>query len=106
MGYLRRHAIILTGGILEGLTDIRKAHAKACEIFPWVSPMSDPQVNGEISFFIPPDGSKEGWAESEAGNQRRDDFIAWLQENDRQVDCWVEVVFGDEAGAAYISRES
>lgn len=85
MGYLRRHAIVVTGDDYEESKDILAAHAKATEIFPWVSPICPPQVNGERSFFIPPDGSKEGWSDSDKGDERRNEFVEWLRSEGRRL---------------------
>ena len=45
-----------------------KARTAAEGIFPWVSEISPTAINGYVSFFIPPDGSKEGWKESTEGD--------------------------------------
>jgi hypothetical protein len=104
MGYLRRHAIVVTGDDFRESKDILDAHAKATEIFPWVSPVSPPATNGERSFFIPPDGSKEGWGESRLGDERRDSFIAWLRKFG-QV-CWVEVCYAEDDPNTRATRAS
>lgn len=98
MGYMRSHAIIVQD---YGYGDwMEKAHAEAVRIFPWVSPLSDYAVNGIRSFFVPPDGSKEGWAESDDGDARRAEFLAWLKgvkHNDGSSPlAWVEVQFADD----------
>lgn len=105
MGYLRRHAIIVTGDNWHDAKDLKDAHAKATELFPWVSPISAAHTNGEMSFFIPPDGSKEGWPESTAGDTRRDTFVAWLNQHGR-VDCWVEVCYGEDEPNTRVTRAS
>lgn len=102
MGYLRRHAIVVTSSSDEQY--IKAAHAKAAEIFPWVSPISPPQMNGETSFFIPPDGSKEWWKDSDEGDRRRDQFVKWLEPG-RRV-CWVEVTYGADDPDAHVTRAS
>ena len=102
MGYLRRHAIIVVGDDYQNSKGIMQAHEKATEIFPWVSPICPPQINGERSFFIPPDGSKEGWTESDAGDKRRDALIAWLKRH--PVVSWVEVLFADEQAPPTVTR--
>jgi hypothetical protein len=105
MGYIVNHAIIV-----EGWGDnILKAHKKAEEIFPWVSPVSPVAVNGSRSFFIPPDGSKEGWEDSKLGDKRRKHYTDWLKEElvyedqSLMVD-WVEIKFGGCFGDAEISE--
>ena len=64
MGYMRHHAILVTSWDAKLLAS---AHAQAVKMFAYVSPISPAFVNGYQSFFIPPDGSKEGWPESDAG---------------------------------------
>jgi hypothetical protein len=78
-----------------------KAHAAASAIFPkgQVSNLSPPLVNGARSFCVFPDGSKEGWGESEKGDADRSRFIAWLDRR-RYGDgstpyTWAEVEMGE-----------
>ena len=105
MGYLRRHAIVVTGYDYREPKDILDAHAKATEIFPWVSPICPPQVNNERSFFIPPDGSKEGWGESDEGDKRRDAFVGWLKSFSGYVH-WVEVCYAEDEPDTRVTRAS
>ncbi len=103
MGYIRNHTIVV-----EGWGDyIEKAHAGAVEIFgaDRVSPIMGPYMNMSQSFFIPPDGSKEYWTDSDIGDARRAAFKAWLKSDMYDEDyCvkWVELSFGDEAGPSEI----
>lgn len=102
MGYMRHHAILVTGwgDAIESL------HARAEEMFhgvAWVSPLSPPQINNYRSFFVAPDGSKEGWATSDAGDAAREDFI--LSIGDSDCSAWAEVQFGDEDGDDRILRK-
>ena len=113
MGYMRHHAIIVT----VSYADIEEARNKAIEIFnkpaegdvgilhgapDIISNVVSDNINGHSSFFIAPDGSKEGWPESELGNERRAEFVQWL--NDQSYGdgsnrfAWVEVQYGDEDG--------
>lgn len=105
MGYLRRHAIIVTGDDYNDSKDIKEAHKKAESIFPWVSPISPPHTNGERSFFIPPDGSKEGWHESEQGDKRRDEFISYLRGQTSSL-AWVEVCYAEDNPDTRVTRAS
>ena len=68
MGYNVEHAIVVTSWDNKLLA---KAHKKANEIFPEVSERVPHITNGGASFLVPPDGSKEGWEESDAGDVRR-----------------------------------
>lgn len=103
MGYLRPTAIIVSGSY--GETSVEDAHAKAVEIFegrdmPLVSGIVAGVVNNERSFFIAWDGSKEGWNESDTGDECRAEFVAWLR--DRAYDDgshpldWVELQYGGD----------
>lgn len=85
MGWIRHHGIVVTGSGER----IESAHAMALTIFPTVSPLLPGRMNGYASFFVPPDGSKEGWKDSQDGDNERDRFIAWLQAEYRGVD-WFE----------------
>lgn len=99
MGYMRHHAIIVTSWD-EGRIIV--AHAEARSVFPVVSGLMPSQINGYSSFFVPPDGSKEGWEESMEGDSRRAQYVEWL--NSQRYDDgstsldWCEVQYGDEEG--------
>lgn len=98
MGYMRHHAIVVTGTDYQEA--ITKAHTAAAGIFPWISPLSPPTINGYRSFFVPPDGSKEGWEESDVGDAQRDAFMAYLLStgfaDGGSLFAWVEVQYGDD----------
>jgi len=67
---------------------------------PQVTPILKSPVNSWYSFFIGPDGSKEGWKESDTGDESRRVFKDWLQTkyfSDNSTSLkWVEVQYGDE----------
>ena len=107
MGYIKHHTIVVTGWQDEKL---KKAHQKAKEVFeknfesePYEKPFASRLVsdiikgltNGQSSFFIAPDGSKEGWATSDNGDNARKEFLDWLQKADKYCD-YVEVSFGGD----------
>lgn len=95
MGYIANDAIVVTSSIPR---DLAKGHEEAMRILsPLVSPIIEAVVNDGGSFFIAPDGSKEGWAESEDWEARRDQFIAWMREQDLYLH-WVYVRFGGDFG--------
>jgi len=105
MGYIRHHAIVVTTWERKLL---QAAHEKASEIFEWVSPISEGGINGYASFFIPPDGSKEGWGESFAGDERRQTFMNWCDQQayddgSSSLD-FVEVYYGDDYNMVGVSR--
>ena len=104
MGYIRDHAIVVKCDYGD---HIEKAHAEAVRIFApdiengGVAPtaITPEAVNGSRSFLVPPDGSKEGWPESDAGDARRAEFIAYLNgtkyEDGSSPLKWVEVRVSD-----------
>lgn len=48
-------------------------------------------TNGYVTFILAPDGSKEGWSTSNAGDRLRNAFIARLDE----YWDWIEVSYGE-----------
>lgn len=110
MGYIRHNAIVVTGmhewSHDSSLLTIFDAHVAAenagCRL---VSPVVGPGTNGTSSFLVAPDGSKEGWTESDEQDQARDRFVAWLREQDPEgYFDWVEVVLGSDDQEALIER--
>ncbi len=96
MGVMHHHAIVVTS---FSVAAVEEAHVKAAEIWPGVSPISPEAINGYTSFFVPPDGSKEGWEPSDRGNDQRQEFIEWMNaqahEDGSNFLTWVEVGFGE-----------
>jgi len=106
MGYMRHHAIVVTSWDRERLDE---AHAEASRIFADVTSIATGTAEGYQSFLIPPDGSKEGWRESDEGDDRRHEFLAWLEIRRYDGDArlqWVEVQFGDDNGDDRIVQSS
>lgn len=108
MGYMRHHGILVTSCI-DNL--IEQAHAKAVEICGnRVSPLNTEQVNGYRSFAVFPDGSKEGWDDSDQGDKEREQLKTWLnaqryEDGSTSLD-WVEVQYGDDNGETCIIADS
>ncbi len=107
MGYMRHHAIVVTSSAPKLL---KAAHVKAVELGMSVTGITPEVTNGYSSFLVAPDGSKEGWAESDAGDVRRDQFTAWLDDQRYDDDStslgWVEVQFDDDEHETAIVRDS
>jgi hypothetical protein len=108
MGYMRHHAIIVSD---IGFGDvIEKAHTEANLLFHTVSPILNSDCNGIRSFCIPPDGSKEGWPKSDAGDALRQKFLSMLDKyrySDKSSPLdWVEVQFGDDDGVSVVTHHS
>lgn len=103
MGYIAHNAIVVTSWNEDA---IGKAHIKAIELGCHVSNIVDSKMNGYASFLIAPDGSKEGWGDSDKGDARREAWKAWTHElayEDGSSSLhWVEVRFGSDDGDASV----
>lgn len=107
MGYMRHHAIVVTSWSVD---DLEAAHAEAVRLGCQTSPIVLFAVNRGGSFLVAPDGSKEGWPESDNGDVQRRCLIAWL-DGQRYEDGstslgWVEVQFGDDDGVTTVVAHS
>ena len=101
MGYIRHSAIILTGWKDE---HIAAAKDKAEIIGLQVIGPSKEVTNGYKTICVVPDGSKEGWPESNQGDERRREFTDWLNASFDIYLEWVEVDYGDDDSEATIKR--
>lgn len=98
MGYMRHNAILVTGYMRK---DVEAAHVEAVALFgQLVSPIVDSAVNDHPSFFVAPDGSKEGWGDSHHHDKLREVFRRFLHKQSGLN--WAEVVYGDEEGPTRI----
>ena len=108
------HSVLVA--IASGYGDfIIEAHAVATALFrseviqrdtysadkaAMVSPILLAPINGHRSFFIAPDGSKEGWDISKNGNTARAKFREYLRSLEYADGStplkWVEVQYGDD----------
>jgi hypothetical protein len=104
MGYQRHHAIVVTSFDSKLL---KKAHKVAADTFSGVAPVTEittDGVNGFCSFLVAPDGSKEGWDASDAGDSARAEFVAWMRaqaydDGSTALD-YAEVQYGDDNNEA------
>lgn len=94
MGYMRHHAIVVTGWDPEV---VRCARELATTIFNGhgITEVVGSLVNGYYTFLVPPDGSKEGWDDSVEGDARRAKFIEGVEQQFAYLD-WAEVQYGDD----------
>ena len=106
MGYYRDHAIVVSSYYGDSISD---AHIKATDLFGFgrVSQILDGGSNGCRSFFVSPDGSKEGWETSRLNDYYRESFKKYLKNFNSlsQVDgylSWVEVQFADDDGVTKV----
>ncbi len=119
MGYIRHHAIVVTG---TGYGDkVSLARDKAIEIFNMhfahypmideddvvnnISEIVRSGVNGYETFIIAPDGSKEGWEHSNIAERARDEFIEWMKSGDRYLN-WAYIQYGDDDGQSELLDDS
>lgn len=106
MGTMHHHAVIATTWDATEMKRIRDWVGKIT--FPKHAHFKHPRqlflfgdglVNGEQTVVMIPDGSKEGWPESDDCNALRAEFITELQRSDYEDGsspwCWVEVGFGE-----------
>lgn len=100
MGYISHHAIVVTSFDDK----IQEPHIVAKQIIgnELISDIIDSPINGYKSFFVAPDGSKEGWNESEEYEDKRDMFIKWLQ--DYALCYWALIQYGDDNGENVILK--
>ena len=95
MGYIKHDAIIVTTWDEKYLSP---AMDKAIELGLPCSGVTESKINGYVSFLIAPDGSKEGWGNSDAGNIARENWKSWAKEQTRKNDLWIEWVHVSYAG--------
>lgn len=108
MGYTRHHAMAVTSWNDEL---IKKAHEEAMQIFKdRTSTIIKSDVNGYQSFFIAPDGSKEGWVASNLGDVQRKIFRNWLNEQAYEDGSnslsFCEFFYGDDNGESLIEAHN
>lgn len=103
MGYIRNETIVVSGW-----DDARvlRAHSAAAAIFDshrigrLVSGLTQHITNGGAAFFIAPDGSKEGWHDSDVAEAARKEFIGWLKTDEARklyLD-WALIILGGDDG--------
>lgn len=98
------HEVIIVTCYAEELA--KRAHVKAKELMEppnkthpdrLVTDIVASNINSYYTFFIAPDGSKEGWEEAEYFATQREKFLSWLvlQEEEEGVWYeWMEVKYG------------
>lgn len=108
MGYIKHHAIVVTSFDRAVISEV---NTKAIEVFGCaVSGLVISEVNQFFSFFIGPDGSSEHWSESNDGDFKRFEFIAYLQSfcygDGSSMVKWVELTYADDKGKPKITNNN
>lgn len=101
MGYIRHHAMIITDCDSDRIEDIHR-FAELCNLNP--TPIMESPVNGYKTFFIPPDGSKEGWGPSNDGDEERKRFKQFLRKRHGYSD-WTEISYGGDDGYSKVEDD-
>lgn len=103
MGVIRHHAIVVTSDVTGA---IELAVNTAREIGLDVLGPSPIVTNNVNTMLVCPDGSKEGWDESDDGDRKRERFMTYL--NSTNYDdgsgplSWVIIAYGDDDASAKI----
>lgn len=115
MGYIKHNAVVVTGW---DKSNVEAAHKKAKELYkdafstdiPFqkdgsvlISDIINGVTNDQLSFFIAPDGSKEGWATSDLSDKVRKEFLDWLLMSGNYCN-YIEVRFGGDDEYESIER--
>jgi hypothetical protein len=97
MGTMVHHAVVVTSWSVDALL-AAKDRAEALG-FQVLGP-SEAVMNSVRTFMVCPDGSKEGWAESDKFDLKRDEFIEYLKrtldEDDFSPLSWVAVAYSND----------
>lgn len=116
MGYIKHHYIIVTCFKLD---DAILAHKEAERIFDMrrvVFPFFETRgtsmlteiikspVDSHYSFTVMPDGSKEGWPESNNGDELRAEFVRFLKHTKDFYGSWVEISLDENGILEVISK--
>ena len=107
MGYIKHHAIVVTTWDTDLVPKLLESvHELDLEVL-----CSKPTyINGFITLVICPDGSKEGWDESDRGDTARRLFKLRLQDFEYEDGSspleWVEVAYGNDDARAVVTDDA
>lgn len=103
MGYIRHHTIIITSFDHKTILEVTR---EAKKIFSSLVSNVIKSMNGFESFFIAPDGSKEGWEDSDFADRGRKQFIKFIKSktcmDGSNPISFVEIFYGDNDGECKI----
>lgn len=95
MGTINHSVVIATTWDKKAVEKINEYMDK----FPSMFMISEPQINHYVTVVCGPDGSKEGWSESDKGDAIRAGFLAKLEEDTYEDGSsswsWVEIEYGE-----------
>lgn len=108
MGYMRDHAIVVASWNSDDIQAARRL-AEAVGLGDLATPIVARRMNGGGSFAILPDGSKEGWIDSDIGDSQREEFVRCIRkmchgDGSSNLD-WVEVQFADDERETKVVRD-
>ncbi len=93
MGYIKHDSIIVTAWDEKYIKPI---HKKAKALLPGLtSALVHGLINGQISFFIAPDGSKEFWNTSDECDEKRQQLVNYIEAKNTFVD-YIAIRFGGD----------
>lgn len=98
MGMICHNAIVITGyrNITGDDDSLDRAYLEAKRLDLTVSDIIDSPTNMFSSFFVAPDGSKEGWESSDQGDLARQAFYAFLRKECPWL-SWAGVRYGNDS---------
>jgi len=85
MGFFNHQAIIV---ICSNGELAKEVHKKAVEMYPYTTELLVTKVNAYYSFMLGPDGSKEGWKDSNEGEKLREEFVEYLKHMNIVLNKW------------------
>ena len=116
MSHVTHHAIVVTSWNEE---ELKEAHQKAqtiglmvsaivlhgySDVLPAYGTLNQRRINGGGSFFVAPDGSNDGWPESDQGDVRRWHFLKYLREVENII--WVEIAYSPDDATAEVTQHT
>ena len=95
MGYFKHECLVVSGDYAA----VTRAHGEACQLFDdigygrLVSGIKPHAVNCGASFFVSPDGSKEGWEPSNKCAEARGALVVHLRTTSLE---WALILLGGD----------
>lgn len=109
MGYMRHHALIVTTWNADAAGAFHAQATSVCRSCP-VSAVIESPTNSYLTVLVCPDGSKEGWEESDRGDAECASLIEWLDaqryEDGSSALRWALVQYGDDDGETTVIDHS